>query len=78
MIGVELVRYSRKTPASEEAKQVKLLAREIVVLVGIEGIYGSVIRIQPPLTISRDHLDIVVETLEKAIARVERDLGAVR
>jgi len=78
MIGVELVRDSGKTPASKEAKKVKHLAREMGVLVGIGGIYGSVIRIQPPLTISRDHLDIVVETLEKAIARVERDLGVVR
>jgi 4-aminobutyrate aminotransferase len=72
MIGVELVKDPEKTPAQKEAKIVKHVARELGVLVGRGGIYGNVIRIQPPLIISQEHLERVIDALERAIERAEK------
>ncbi|MEZ0290874.1 MAG: aspartate aminotransferase family protein [Sulfolobales archaeon] len=71
MIGVELVRDEKKTPASQEAKRVKSLMRERGVLVGVGGIYGNVIRIQPPLVISYEQLDHVIRALDESLNIVE-------
>ncbi|MEM2301330.1 MAG: hypothetical protein QXR14_03865, partial [Sulfolobales archaeon] len=68
----ELVRDAKKTPATQEAKKVKEFARNMGVLVGRGGIYGSVIRIQPPLTIGTELLDIIVNVMDRALAEVER------
>ena len=75
MIGVELVKDRRtKKPAVEEAKKVRILAREAGVLVGRGGITGSVIRVQPPLTISRELLDRGLDILIEAISKVEKEM----
>ncbi len=72
MVGVELVRDEKKTPAIEEAKAVRRILRELGILVGRGGVTGSVIRIQPPLIISKEDLDRVVDALDEALRRVER------
>jgi len=72
IVGIELVRDAKKTPATQEAKKVKEFARNMGVLVGRGGIYGSVIRIQPPLTIGTELLDIIVNVMDRALAEVER------
>ncbi|MGC9010452.1 MAG: aspartate aminotransferase family protein [Sulfolobales archaeon] len=72
MIGVELVRDEKKTPATNEAKRVKSLMREFGFLIGVGGIYGNVIRIQPPLVISYEELDKAIEALDKALELVEK------
>lgn len=75
MIGVELVKDRKtKKPAVEEAKKVRSLAREAGVLVGRGGITGSVIRIQPPLTISKELLDRGLDILTEVISRVEKEM----
>jgi 4-aminobutyrate aminotransferase-like enzyme len=76
MIGVELVSdRESKTPASKEAAQVRDLCREKSVLVGQGGVKGNVIRIQPPLVISRGQLDTVIEALDQSLSEVGRGLG---
>jgi len=68
MIGVELVRdHQHKTPASDEAAKVRAVCREKGVLIGHGGLKGNVLRIQPPLTISRKELDTVVDAVAQAL-----------
>ncbi|HUU29162.1 MAG TPA: aspartate aminotransferase family protein [archaeon] len=68
MIGVELVRNRHsKEPAAEAAAAVRSLARERKVLIGVGGSLGNVLRIQPPLVISDDQLDRVVEVLQESL-----------
>ncbi len=71
MIGVELVSDRKaKTPAADQAKQVRKLARENGVLVGAGGTFGNVVRIQPPLVITPEQADkacdVIVDALGKA------------
>lgn len=68
MIGLELVSDAKKTPAAREAKAVRVACRENGVLVGVGGVSGNVIRIQPPLCISADECDRAAAVVERAIA----------
>ncbi|MEM0457624.1 MAG: aminotransferase class III-fold pyridoxal phosphate-dependent enzyme, partial [Sulfolobales archaeon] len=72
MIGIELVRDERKTPAAEESRRIKKLMLEEGVLVGVGGVYGNVVRIQPPLIISYDELDLIVEALDRSLSMLSR------
>jgi len=74
MIGVELVKDEEKTPAADEAKQVRDLCRENGVLVGRGGPLANVVRIQPPLVISDDEVGKTLEVLEKALREVDGTL----
>ncbi|MDQ3930064.1 MAG: hypothetical protein M3328_13075, partial [Chloroflexota bacterium] len=40
------------------------------VLVGVGGVYGNVVRIQPPLVITREQLDRALEVVEEALGQV--------
>lgn len=68
MIGVELVKDGRRTPAAEEAGEVRSRCREKGVLFGVGGIYSNVLRIQPPLTISDSEAARAADILEESIA----------
>jgi 4-aminobutyrate aminotransferase/(S)-3-amino-2-methylpropionate transaminase len=70
MIGVELVKDVAKTPAAAEAKRVRELCREAGVLVGVGGVMGNVIRIQPPLVITAAEVDRACDVLENVIRQV--------
>jgi 4-aminobutyrate aminotransferase/(S)-3-amino-2-methylpropionate transaminase len=73
MIGIELVKdRERKIPAAQEAARVRDLCREKSVLIGHGGVKGNVLRIQPPLVISQDQLDHVVETVDESLAEISR------
>lgn len=70
MIGLELVADDRKTPATNAAKQVRQACLEKGVLVGIGGMDGNVIRLQPPLVITEPEADRAADILETALAEV--------
>ena len=71
MIGIELVSdRESKTPATQEAVQVRRLCREAGVLVGVGGQAGNVVRFQPPLIISDEELDRAIDTLDRAFGEV--------
>ncbi len=73
MIGIELVKDRKsKSPAAEEAVRVRDLCRGKSVLIGHGGLKGNVLRIQPPLVISREQLDRVIETVDQSLAEVSR------
>ena len=68
MIGMELVKdLESKEPAAEEAAAVRRLSRERKVLIGVGGSLGNIVRVQPPLTITDDELDRVVEVLQESL-----------
>jgi 4-aminobutyrate aminotransferase / (S)-3-amino-2-methylpropionate transaminase / 5-aminovalerate transaminase len=70
MIGLELVRDRKtKEPASDEAKAVRVTMRERGFLVGVGGVLGNVVRIQPPLSITEEECDHIATALEEVLLR---------
>ena len=67
MTGVELVRPDGE-PASELASQVKNAMAELGVLIGTAGRSGNTLKIRPPLSITRDEADLIVDALGQALA----------
>ncbi|HDZ26942.1 hypothetical protein LCGC14_0856530 [marine sediment metagenome] len=67
MIGIELIKDKNKTPASEEAKQIRKLCREAGVLIGVGGVFGNVLRLQPPLVLTAEEGQRVLDVLEKSL-----------
>ncbi|MCS7386683.1 MAG: aspartate aminotransferase family protein [archaeon GB-1867-005] len=72
MIGVELVRdRAEKTPAVKEAIKVRNYMRESGFLIGAGGAFGSTLRIEPPLMITKEQIDRALEALDQALKKVE-------
>ncbi len=74
MIGIELVKDEDKTPASEEATQVRNMCRENGVLVGLGGQYANVVRIQPPLVINDNEVGKTLDVLKKCLLEVDKTI----
>src|SRR6266852_6094009 len=70
MIGVELVRDEKLTPANSEAEAVRDALLRQGVLVGVGGVYGNVVRFQPPLIITQEQIDRAVSAFATALATV--------
>ncbi len=67
LIGVELVKDDAKTPAVDEANAVRKSCLEKGLLIGVGGIWGNVLRIQPPLVITDNQLDEALTIIEKSL-----------
>jgi 4-aminobutyrate aminotransferase/(S)-3-amino-2-methylpropionate transaminase len=70
MIGVELVKDNKLTPATAEAEAIRDVCLRNGLLVGVGGIYGNVIRFQPPLIISQQQIDKAVGIFAEALQAV--------
>jgi 4-aminobutyrate aminotransferase/(S)-3-amino-2-methylpropionate transaminase len=70
MIGIELVRDAKKTPAAEEAGKIRTLMREKGFLIGVGGTWGNVLRWQPPLVVTEEELRAAVRALDESLAAV--------
>ncbi len=72
MLAAELV-SDRKTkkPASRAALQVMESARRHQVLLGRGGLHGNVLRLKPPLCISREDIDYALQVLDIALADIQ-------
>jgi len=71
MIGLELVRDRKtKEPAAAEAKALRASLRERGILVGVGGLLGNVLRIQPPLSITAAECDEAAAVIEELLAKV--------
>jgi 4-aminobutyrate aminotransferase-like enzyme len=71
MIGVELVKDKKtKEPAAEEAAAVRKACSNRGLIVGVGGVYKNVIRIQPPLVITEEHVDEGLEILDRSLKEV--------
>jgi len=65
MVGVELVKdRETKEPAGDECAQVCERAKELGLLIGKGGFYGNVLRIKPPMCITRADVDFMLEVLD--------------
>jgi 4-aminobutyrate aminotransferase-like enzyme len=70
MTGKELVKDEKLTPAATEAEAIRDALLRNGVLVGVGGIYGNVIRFQPPLT--RQQIDQAVDAFAAALQEVRQ------
>jgi 4-aminobutyrate aminotransferase len=70
MIGVELVKDEKLTPGTSEAEAIRDSLLRQGVLVGVGGIYGNVIRFQPPLIITRPQIDRAIAAFATALEEV--------
>jgi alanine-glyoxylate transaminase/(R)-3-amino-2-methylpropionate-pyruvate transaminase len=69
MIGVELVKdRASKVPADEEAANVMERCRERQLLIGRGGLHGNVLRIKPPMCITRDDADYIADCLDEVLS----------
>lgn len=69
MIGIELVRDPvTKEPAVAETARVRALCRESGVLIGVGGQFGNVLRLQPPLVITREQLAHALQIVSQSLA----------
>jgi 4-aminobutyrate aminotransferase-like enzyme len=68
MMGVELVKdRATKAPADEAAEIVAEQARENGLIVGKGGVFGNVLRINPPLCIDKSDIDFAVDILDQGL-----------
>ncbi|MQA99801.1 MAG: aminotransferase class III-fold pyridoxal phosphate-dependent enzyme [Actinobacteria bacterium] len=67
MIGVEFVEPGSMDPAPEPATAAQERCRSLGVLVGKGGLYGNVLRIAPPLSVSADEIDRAASAIEQTL-----------
>lgn len=68
MLGIELVRDRKtKEPANTETAEVLERARQRGLLVGKGGLFGNVIRLKPPMCITKDDADFIVDCLDEVL-----------
>jgi alanine-glyoxylate transaminase/(R)-3-amino-2-methylpropionate-pyruvate transaminase len=73
MLGVELVRdRATKEPAKNETLDVMEAAREAGVLIGKGGLDGNVLRIKPPMCITKADVDFALDVFDRALSSVGR------
>jgi alanine-glyoxylate transaminase/(R)-3-amino-2-methylpropionate-pyruvate transaminase len=71
MLGVELVRdRASKEPASTETADVLELCRARGLLLGKGGLFGNVLRIKPPMCLTMDDADFLVDCVNEALGLV--------
>lgn len=69
MLGVELVRDRQsKEPADIETADVLEKCRRHGLLIGKGGLYGNVLRIKPPMCISKDDADFLADCLDEVLS----------
>jgi alanine-glyoxylate transaminase/(R)-3-amino-2-methylpropionate-pyruvate transaminase len=68
MLGAELVKDRKtKEPAKAETAAVLELAKERGLLIGKGGLYGNVLRIKPPMCLSKDDADFIADVLDEVL-----------
>jgi 4-aminobutyrate aminotransferase-like enzyme len=68
-VGLDLVTDpATREPAPEPARRIMNALREDGVLVGLTGPAANVLKLRPPLVFAREHADLLLEKLGRAIA----------
>ena len=78
MQGIELVQDRRtKAPATAEMARMMEATRENRILLGKGGLYGNVLRLSPPLNISKTDVDEFTRLLDRSFTQCEAAVTAV-
>lgn len=73
MLGVELVRdRATKEPASTETADVLEHCKDMGLLIGKGGLYGNVLRIKPPMCLTKEDCGFMCAVLDEAIVRAAK------
>ena len=65
MLGLELVKSAEsREPATELTAQIFEMAKDRALLLGKGGLHGNVLRIKPPMCITRDDAEFILEVLD--------------
>ncbi len=73
LAALELVKDRKsKEPAATETNAVMERCRENRVLLGKGGLYGNVLRISPPMNVTKDDVDEFVRRLDKSFAELAK------
>jgi alanine-glyoxylate transaminase/(R)-3-amino-2-methylpropionate-pyruvate transaminase len=76
MLGVELVRdRTTREPATTETADVLELAKERGLLLGKGGLAGNVLRVKPPMCLTADDADFLVDCLDEVLTVLARRAG---
>ncbi len=67
MIGIELVKDDKLTPAAAEADAIRDAMLRRGILVGVGGSFGNVVRFQPPLVITRRQIDLALAAFSESL-----------
>jgi 4-aminobutyrate aminotransferase len=71
MIGIELVKdRTTKEPAVKKAKEAVSLLLKEGVIIGLGGIHTNVLRLQPPLCITENQAEVVLEKMDVVLAKL--------
>jgi alanine-glyoxylate transaminase/(R)-3-amino-2-methylpropionate-pyruvate transaminase len=71
MLGVELVRDRQtKEPASSETVELLERCKNRGLIVGKGGLSGNVLRIKPPMCVTKDDADFLVDCLDEVLTQV--------
>lgn len=71
MLGIELVKdRGTQEPAKAECAQVLESARDLGLLLGKGGLWGHILRFAPPMCITEEDADFLLEVLDAAFARI--------
>lgn len=68
MVGVELVKDRKeKEPAVDETAHIFERCKDLGVLLGKGGLHGNVFRIKPPMCISKEDIDFLVQAMDDSM-----------
>lgn len=78
LLGMELVKdRTTKTYGTEEAVRFMDECKDRGLLLGKGGLMGNVVRIAPPMNITREDVTFMLETMGQAFAALEKQFGKV-
>jgi len=73
MLGVELVEdRASKAPATAQTADVFERCKDLGLLIGKGGLFGNVLRIKPPMCLSRQDCDFLCKVLDIALTEAEK------
>ena len=71
MIGAELVKdRTTKEPATAECTQVFERAKDLGLILGKGGLHGNILRIKPPMCITREDVDFMIQVLDATLSEL--------
>lgn len=75
MIGVEFVesKETRAPLAKDVFQQIWNRTKDYGVLFGSGGLYGNILRIKPPMCITKKNVDTAINALDKAITDITKN-----